>query len=73
MAQHDPAAELTAALYGTLRTRWKAAEDAKRTGPQSLIDTTQSALNLTLDQCSDVLGEPTNPRPAILFKLDYPE
>jgi hypothetical protein len=73
MSVHDPAAELTAAMYSTLRTRWKSLEDAKRTGDTGTINAAQSALNLTLDACSNALGEPTEPRPAVLFKLEYPD
>lgn len=68
----DPATELTDSLYSTLRVRWKALEDARRTGPQSLVDTCQAALNLTLDACSAALGEDAEPRPAVRFTLDYP-
>ena len=71
--QHDPAAELTPALYGTLRTRWNSWQNAVRTGPESLVNTTKAALDLTLAQCNTALGEPAEPLPVVAFKLEYPD
>jgi hypothetical protein len=67
----DPQIELTQALYGTLRSRWKSWQDAIRTGPQSLVDTTRAALDLTLVQCATALDENADPPPAIIFLLEY--
>lgn len=69
----NPETELTQAVFGTLRARWKTWKDAQRTGPQSLIDTTKAALDLTLAQCATVLDENVNPLPEIIFLLEYPD
>lgn len=69
----NPETELTQALFGTLRSRWKVWKDAQRTGPQSLIDTTRAALDLTLGQVAVALDENADPPPEIVFLLEYPD
>lgn len=73
MSIHDPEAEITPALNATLRARWKTLKDAERLGDAGAINAATTALNSTLNAVSDAIGEPRDPKPAILFKLEYPD
>jgi hypothetical protein len=66
------------AQYETeLHNRWQAYQGALQLGTASLITTTRTVLNMTLDKCSTALGRPKTPRPSVVeqgdsLALEYP-